>query len=267
VGKPFLEVEKLAMRYPGPKGEELVVFEDLSFGVEKGELVTIIGHSGCGKSTILGIVAGLVPASSGAVLLDGHPVDGPGPDRGLVFQSYTLYPWRTVRENVAFGLELQKLGKAEIRARVDRYLEVMGLTAFADALPRALSGGMKQRTAIARALATGPEVLLLDEPFGALDSQTRSLMQEFLLDVWRETGTTILLVTHDVEEAVFLSQRIYVLSSHPGRVVEEIAVPFGRDRTRGVLRDPRCHELVAHVRDRLHVWAAQAVTESEEVVA
>jgi NitT/TauT family transport system ATP-binding protein len=178
-----------------------------------------------------------------------------------VFQSYTLYPWRTVRENVAFGLELQKLAKREIRERVDRYLEVMGLTAFADALPRALSGGMKQRTAIARALATGPEVLLLDEPFGALDSQTRSLMQEFLLDVWRETGTTILLVTHDVEEAVFLSERIYVLSSHPGRVVEEIAVPFGRDRTRDVVRDARCYELVAHVRDRLHTWAAQAVVE------
>jgi NitT/TauT family transport system ATP-binding protein len=141
----------------------------------------------------------------------------------------------------------------------------MGLTAFADALPRALSGGMKQRTAIARALATGPEVLLLDEPFGALDSQTRSVMQEFLLDVWRETGTTILLVTHDVEEAVFLSERIYVLSSHPGRVVEEITVPFGRDRTRAVLRDERCHDLVAHVRDRLRVWAAEAAVAAGEV--
>jgi ABC-type nitrate/sulfonate/bicarbonate transport system ATPase subunit len=239
----------------------LRVLDGVDVRVDAGELVTLVGASGCGKSTILAIVAGLVPATGGEVLLDGHAVQGPGPDRGLVFQSYTLYPWRTVRENVAFGLELQKLGKRDIRERVDRYLEVMGLTAFADALPRALSGGMKQRTAIARALATGPEVLLLDEPFGALDSQTRGVMQEFLLDVWRETGTTILLVTHDVEEAVFLSERIYVLSSHPGRVVEEITVPFGPDRTHAVLRDPRCHDLVAHVRDRLHVWAAQAAVE------
>ncbi|MEY2478018.1 MAG: NitT/TauT family transport system ATP-binding protein [Actinomycetota bacterium] len=244
---------------------DLRVLDGVDVCVASGELVSLVGASGCGKSTLLAVAAGLVPATSGAVLLDGHPVAGPGPDRGLVFQSYTLYPWRTVRENVAFGLELQKLGKPEIRARVDRYLEVMGLTAFADALPRALSGGMKQRVAIARALATGPEVLLLDEPFGALDSQTRSLMQEFLLDVWRETGTTILFVTHDVEEAVFLSERIYVLSSHPGRVVEEIQVPFERHRTREVLTDPRCHELVAHVRDRLHVWAAQAVVATDEV--
>jgi ABC-type nitrate/sulfonate/bicarbonate transport system ATPase subunit len=259
---PKLELVRLMKEFGG-----LRVLDGVDVRVTPGELVSLVGASGCGKSTILAIVAGLVPATGGAVLLDGHPVAGPGPDRGLVFQSYTLYPWRTVRENVAFGLELQKLGKREIAARVDRYLDVMGLTAFADALPRALSGGMKQRTAIARALATGPEVLLLDEPFGALDSQTRSLMQEFLLDVWRETGTTILLVTHDVEEAVFLSERIYVLSSHPGRVVEEIAVPFGAARTRDVLRDPRCHELVAHVRDRLHVWAAQAVVAPEDVVA
>jgi NitT/TauT family transport system ATP-binding protein len=244
---------------------DLRVLDSVDVCVASGELVSLVGASGCGKSTLLAVAAGLLPATSGAVLLDGHPVVGPGPDRGLVFQSYTLYPWRTVRENVAFGLELQKLRKAEIRSRVDRYLEVMGLVAFADTLPKALSGGMKQRVAIARALATGPEVLLLDEPFGALDSQTRSLMQEFLLEVWRETGTTILFVTHDVEEAVFLSQRIYVLSSHPGRVVEEIHVPFGPARTREVLTDPRCHELVAHVRDRLHLWAAQAVVATDEV--
>ena len=243
----------------------LRVLDGVDFHVDAGELVTLVGASGCGKSTILAIAAGLTRATSGGVLLDGHPVRGPGPDRGLVFQHYTLYPWRTVRENVAFGLELQRVGKYEIRRRVDRYLEIMGLTAFADALPRALSGGMKQRTAIARALATDPEVLLLDEPFGALDAQTRGLMQEFLLEVWRETGKTILMVTHDVEEAVFLSGRIYVLSSHPGRVVEEVAVPFGRNRTTEVLRDPRCTDLVDHVRGRLHKWAAQALDEAEEV--
>jgi NitT/TauT family transport system ATP-binding protein len=237
----------------------LLVLDHVDVHLDEGELVTLVGASGCGKSTLLAIAAGLTMPTGGEVLLDGRVVAGPGPDRGLVFQSYTLYPWRTVRENVAFGLELKKLPRAEIRARVDRYLDVMGLRAFADALPRQLSGGMKQRAAIARALANEPEVLLLDEPFGALDAQTRGQMQEFLLDVWRTTGTTILLVTHDVEEAVFLSQRIYVLSSHPGRVMEEVAVPFGADRTPAVLRDPRFHALTDDLRDLLRRHAAVPV--------
>jgi NitT/TauT family transport system ATP-binding protein len=237
-----------------------VVLDGVDVHVDRGELVTLVGASGCGKSTLLSIAAGLARPTAGEVLLDGHPVTGPGPDRGLVFQSYTLYPWRTVRENVAFGLELRKMGKAEIRCRVDRYLEVMGLAAFSDALPRQLSGGMKQRTAIARAMANDPEVLLLDEPFGALDAQTRGLMQELLLDVWRTTGTTILLVTHDVEEAVFLAQRIYVLSSHPGRVVEEVTVPFGADRSRHTLRDPAFHALADDLRELLRRHAAVTAT-------
>ena len=243
---PRLETVELSKVYG-----DLLVLDGVDIRVERGELVTLVGASGCGKSTLLSIVAGLVPPTDGEVLVDGREVTGPGPDRGLVFQSYTLYPWRTVRENVAFGLELKKMGKAAIRERVDRYLEVVGLTRFADALPRELSGGMKQRTAIARAMANEPEVLLLDEPFGALDSQTRSLMQEFLLDVWRTTGTTILLVTHDVEEAVFLSQRVYVLSSHPGRVMEEVAIPYGADRDRAVKREPAFHALVDDLREHL----------------
>ncbi len=233
-----------------------LVLDHVDIHLDESELVTLVGASGCGKSTMLAIAAGLIPQTGGEVLLDGHPVTGPGPDRGLVFQSYTLYPWRTVRENVAFGLELKKLPKAEIHSRVDRYLEVMKLAAFADALPKQLSGGMKQRVAIARALVNEPEVLLLDEPFGALDAQTRGQMQEFLLDVWRTTGTTILLVTHDVEEAVFLSQRIYVLSSHPGRVMEEVAVPFAADRTPEILRDARFHALTDDLRDLLRRHAA-----------
>lgn len=237
----------------------LVVLDHVDIHLDEGELVTLVGASGCGKSTLLAIAAGLVPASSGQVLLDGHAVTGPGPDRGLVFQSYTLYPWRTVRENVAFGLELKKMPKREIHERVDRYLDVMKLRAFADSLPKQLSGGMKQRVAIARALVNEPEVLLLDEPFGALDAQTRGIMQEFLLDVWRTTGTTILLVTHDVEEAVFLSQRIYVLSSHPGRVMEEVFVPFSADRTAEVLRDSRFHALTDDLRDHLRQHAAVPV--------
>lgn len=230
---------------------ELLVLDRVDLRVEAGELVALVGASGCGKSTLLSIVAGLVPATDGEVLLDGREVKGPGRDRGVVFQSYTLYPWRTVRENVAFGLELQRLGRAEIRRRVDHYLEVMRLTRFADALPEALSGGMKQRTAIARAMANEPQVLLLDEPFGALDAQTRESMQEFLLQVWRATGTTILLVTHDVEEAVFLSQRVFVLSSRPGRVVQEVEVPFPADRGRSLLRDPTFHAIVDDLREQL----------------
>jgi len=238
----------------------LTVLDRVDIGVKQGELVSLVGASGCGKSTLLSIVAGLVPRTEGEVLLDGHPVSGPGPDRGLVFQSYTLFPWKTVRENVAFGLELKKLGKADTQGRVDRFLTVMGLTAFADTLPRQLSGGMKQRTAIARALANEPEVLLLDEPFGALDAQTRGQMQELLLDTWRATGTTILLVTHDVEEAVFLSQRIYVLSSHPGQVVEEVSVPFDADRIPALLREARFHALTDDLRDLLRRHAAVPVS-------
>jgi NitT/TauT family transport system ATP-binding protein len=252
-----LQTVALTKEYDTPKGP-LAVLDRVDVHVEAGEMVTLVGASGCGKSTLLSIVAGLTPASDGEVLLDGRPVTGPGPDRGLVFQSYTLFPWKTVRENVAFGLELKKMPRVEVRATVDRFLAVMGLSAFADSLPRQLSGGMKQRTAIARALANEPEVLLLDEPFGALDAQTRGQMQELLLDTWRATGTTILLVTHDVEEAVFLSQRIYVLSSHPGRVMEEVAVPFAADRTRAVLREPAFHALTDDLRDLLRRHAAVA---------
>jgi NitT/TauT family transport system ATP-binding protein len=246
-----LQAVGLTKEYDG-----VVVLDRVAIHVDAGELVTLVGASGCGKSTILAIAAGLVPATAGEVLLDGHPVTGPGPDRGLVFQSYTLYPWRTVRENVAFGLELRKLPKAEISERVDRYLGVMGLRGFAGFLPKQLSGGMKQRVAIARALVNEPEVLLLDEPFGALDAQTRGLMQQFLLDVWRSTGTTILMVTHDVEEAVFLSQRIYVLSSHPGRVMEEVPVPYPNERTAKVLRQPWFHAITDDLRDHLRQHAA-----------
>jgi ABC-type nitrate/sulfonate/bicarbonate transport system ATPase subunit len=239
---------------------DLCVLDGVDVHADQDEFVSLLGASGCGKSTILNILAGLVEPTEGEVLLEGESVSGPGPDRGLVFQSYSLYPWRTVRENVAFGLEIQKLPKDEVESRVDHFLEAMGLANFADALPRALSGGMKQRVAIARALATSPEVLLLDEPFGALDAQTRLIMQDFMLDTWRHPGTcnTILLVTHDVEEAVYLSGRIYLLSSSPAHVVEEIPVPFGRDRNEEILRDSRLHDLVAYIRGRLRVWASAA---------
>jgi ABC-type nitrate/sulfonate/bicarbonate transport system ATPase subunit len=242
-----LDVVDLTMEFPA-RPAPLCVLANVNLRVDTGELVTITGASGCGKSTLLSIVAGLTEQTSGTVLLDGEPVYGPGPDRGLVFQGYSLYPWRTVADNVGFGLELLGMSSREKKERVDYYLNVIGLQKWADSHPAKLSGGMRQRVAIARALATEPEVLLLDEPFGALDAQTRILMQEFLMGVWRRTRTTILLVTHDVEEAIYLSQRIYVFSSHPGRIKREITVPLGDVRDRSVERTPEFLDL----RDEIH---------------
>lgn len=245
-----LETVHLVKEYPTRSGA-LRVLDDVEVHAEPGEFVCLVGSSGCGKSTLLSVMAGLEPPTEGQVLLDGEPVTGPGPDRGLVFQSYSLYPWRTVAQNVAFGLELRQMSQADVRGRVDTYLAIMGLTEFAAALPGELSGGMRQRVAVARALATEPEVLLLDEPFGALDAQTRSSMQEFILKVWRETGTTIVMVTHDVDEAVFLAGRIYVLSPRPGRVAAEINVPFPPGRLRPLLRERAFQDLCSEIDDLL----------------
>jgi NitT/TauT family transport system ATP-binding protein len=246
-----LEVRGISKQFNGKHGSVLAL-DDINLHVEAGEFVCLVGASGCGKSTLLSIIAGLQEQTAGEVLLDGEQVEGPGPDRGLVFQNYSLYPWRTVSENIAFGLELAGMDKHEIQRRVERYLEVMKLTQWAKARPSQLSGGMRQRVAIARSLATEPEVLLLDEPFGALDANTRSVMHEFLLDVWRTAGTTVLMVTHDVEEALFLSQRTYVLSSHPGRVKREITVPFSaEERHNAIRRDERFLDLRDEVRGLL----------------
>jgi NitT/TauT family transport system ATP-binding protein len=221
-----LEVRALSKSFE-TAAKVVPAIDSIDLHVEPGEFVCLVGASGCGKSTLLTIIAGLTEPTTGEALLDGWPIIGPGPDRGLIFQNYSLFPWRTVEGNVAFGLELAGFDRAAIRERVGGLLEVMNLTKWASARPSQLSGGMRQRVAIARALATEPEVLLLDEPFAALDAQTRGQMQEFLLSIWRRLGTTILMVTHDVEEALFLSQRIYVLSSHPGRVKRELALDFG----------------------------------------
>jgi NitT/TauT family transport system ATP-binding protein len=216
--------------------------DGVSMEVASGELVCLLGSSGCGKSTLLNIIAGLDEASGGEVRVDGEVVIGPGADRGVVFQGYSLFPWRTVAENVAFGLEVGGVPKAQRRARVEELLGIMHLTEHAGKLPRELSGGMRQRVAIGRALAPEPDVLLLDEPFAALDAQTRRSMQDFLLTLWKRTGCTIVMVTHDVEEAIYLAGRIYVMSPRPGRIAEEVAVPFG-DRAVHVLRDPRFLDL------------------------
>jgi NitT/TauT family transport system ATP-binding protein len=215
---------------------------DVSMQVAEGELVGLLGSSGCGKSTLLNIIAGLDEPTSGEVRVGGELVVGPGADRGVVFQGYSLFPWRTVAENVGFGLEIAGVPKGRRRARVDELLGIMNLREHADRLPRELSGGMRQRVAIGRALAPEPDVLLLDEPFAALDAQTRRSMQDFLLTVWKRTGCTIVMVTHDVEEAIYVAQRILVMSPRPGRIAEEVVVPFG-ERALHVLRDPRFLDL------------------------
>jgi NitT/TauT family transport system ATP-binding protein len=221
------------------KGKQLKVLDKIDIHLNPNEFVCLVGSSGCGKSTLLKIAAGLEKPSSGQVLLDEKVVSGPGASLGMVFQNYTLFPWRSVADNIGFGLELQGLSKAERRKRIAYYLEVVGLTRFADAYPKQLSGGMKQRVAIARAIANEPEVLLMDEPFGALDTQTKEQMQQFMQQLWSQTHIAILMVTHDVEEAIFLSQRIYVMSSHPGRIQQEIAIDLPESRELGLKLAPQ----------------------------
>ncbi|QXC62861.1 ABC transporter ATP-binding protein [Aquihabitans sp. G128] len=247
--------EKLAVRgvtkvFTGRKAD-VTALDDVDLHVDSGELVCLLGASGCGKSTLLSIIGGLEVATAGEVYVDDERVVGPGADRGMVFQAYSLFPWQTVTQNIAFGLEVAGWDKARRRARVDELLGIMGLRDFADALPKELSGGMRQRVAIARALAPEPDVLLLDEPFGALDAQTKRHMQDFLLSLWQRTGTTILMVTHDIEEAIYLSQRIYVLAARPGRVAAEVHVPFGSTRGPAVKRDPRFLDLRDELGDLL----------------
>jgi NitT/TauT family transport system ATP-binding protein len=210
--------------------EPHTVFENISFEIHRREFVCVIGPSGCGKSTLARIVAGLDEATGGVVLLDGKEISGPGPDRGMVFQGYTLFPWLSVKENVMFGMEMagQAASIAEKEAR--QWIEMVGLKAVENAYPHELSGGMKQRVAIARALANEPRILIMDEPFGALDAQTRAQMQSYLLQIWRQVDVTILFITHDLEEATYLSDRILVMGAHPGRVMEFIENPVPRPR-------------------------------------
>ena len=212
------------------KQQETLALSDINFSTYRREFLSIVGPSGCGKSTLIRILAGLEEQTSGDVLLDSKPVCGPGSDRGMVFQSYTLFPWLTVKKNVMFGLEINNYGTVESERQALQWLQLVGLEKFADAYPHQLSGGMKQRVAIVRALATQPRILLMDEPFGALDAQTRFRMQAHLLEIWRKIDITIVFITHDLDEAIFLSDRILVLSAHPGRVQELIEVPVPRPR-------------------------------------
>ena len=255
-----LEISQLHKHFP-TKNEPLVALKDINMHVETGEFVCAVGASGSGKSTLLRLIAGLDFPTSGSITVDYEPVIGPGADRGLVFQKYTLYPWMTVQKNVEFGLKLLGIISRERREIASYYLDIVGLSKFANSLPKELSGGMKQRVAIARALATKPKILLMDEPFGALDVQTKENMQQFLLEIWKKTGCTILMITHDVREAVFLSQRIYVLSARPGTIKQEFKINLlgGKPHAQGaaslrnyqVKRQPFFHQQVDEIVDLL----------------
>lgn len=227
--EPILEVRNLTKRFVTPQGEHTAL-ADVSFTTHRREFVCVIGPSGCGKSTLIRILAGLEAQTSGEVRVNGKTVSGPGADRGMVFQGYTLFPWLTVKKNVMFGLRMNGQGRAEAEREALQWLDLVGLEPFANAYPHQLSGGMKQRVAIARALANRPGILLMDEPFGALDAQTRAKMQAHLLDIWRNVDITIFFITHDLDEAIFLADRILVLKAHPGQVQELIEVPVPRPR-------------------------------------
>ena len=233
----ILEVKNLNKVYKTAKGE-VVALKNVNFKTHKREFVCVIGPSGCGKSTLIRTLAGLESHTSGEVLLDNKPVNGPGRDRGMVFQGYTLFPWLNVKQNVMFGLKMNNISTQEAAREADTWLELVGLEKFASAYPHELSGGMKQRVAIARALVNQPRILLMDEPFGALDAQSRSKMQAHLLEIWRNIDVTILFITHDLDEAIFLADRILVLKAHPGEVQELIEVPVPRPRSLADLVSP-----------------------------
>ncbi|MDR7402011.1 MAG: ABC transporter ATP-binding protein [Armatimonadota bacterium] len=233
-----LSLEDLRVVFTRRRGGQVTAVEDLRLVARDREFVCLVGPSGCGKSTVLRAVAGLIRPTAGRVLLDGVPVAGPGADRGMVFQSYTLFPWLTVQGNVEFGPRLRGVPAERCAEIARRYIALVGLAGFEHAYPKELSGGMMQRVALARALANEPEVLLMDEPFGALDAQTRALMQELLLRVWEQTRTTVLFVTHDIEEAILLADRVYVMTARPGRIKVELPVDLPRPRTVEVFDSP-----------------------------
>jgi ABC-type nitrate/sulfonate/bicarbonate transport system ATPase subunit len=253
-----LVLEGVARTFPGVRGGPPTrALEPTGLTVRDNDFIAILGPSGCGKSTLLRIVAGLDRPSAGRVLLDGAEVRGPGPDRGMVFQSYTLFPWLTVERNIAFGLRERGVARAERERIVGAYVAKVGLKGFERHYPRMLSGGMQQRTAIARALANDPKILLLDEPFGALDNQTRALMQELLLGIWEAERKTVLFVTHDIEEAIFLAGRVVVMTARPGRIKAEVAVDLPHPRDYRIKTSPEFSALKARLTEEIRVEAVK----------
>ena len=258
---PILTVRGVERRFASATGSTLAL-QATDLDVTENDFITILGPSGCGKSTLLRIVAGLDRQTAGEALLDGQRITGPGADRGMVFQSYTLFPWLTVRDNVCFGLRERGMARAQQLEVADGYLVKVGLRGFENHFPKQLSGGMQQRTALARALANKPRMLLMDEPFGALDHQTRELMQELLLGIWEAERTTVLFVTHDIDEAVFMGTRVMVMSARPGRIKLDRAVPLPHPRHYAMKTTPAFSALKADLTEavRVEVLAAQAAS-------
>ncbi|MEU0375043.1 ABC transporter ATP-binding protein [Streptomyces sp. NPDC006283] len=247
---PKISFRGVGKSFPGGRGRpDTTALESIDLDIAAGEFTMVVGPSGCGKSTLLDLLGGLSRPSTGEILLDGKPVTGPGLDRGIVFQQYALLPWRTARGNVEFGLEATGVPRRKLAARAREYLSLVGLTGFEDRHPHELSGGMRQRVAIARSLAYDPDVLLMDEPFAALDAQTRESLQDELLRIWQRTGKTVVFITHGIDEAVRLGQRVAVLTSRPGRIKEIVPIRLG-DRSPG--DDPRSSPEFAH--HRHHIW-------------
>jgi NitT/TauT family transport system ATP-binding protein len=245
-----VQFDHVSLTFGTPKGA-LNVVEDVTYDIYDGDFIAVIGPSGCGKTTMMSMLAGFQKPTSGQLLFDGRPVGGPGPERGVIFQEYGVFPWLTVKQNIAFGLQL-KANRVEAKEREDicrHYLDLMGLSDFANSYPKHLSGGMRQRLAIARAYAVKPQFLLMDEPFGALDAQTRSNMQNLLLRVLSSEGKTVMLITHSVEEAIYLASRIVVVTARPARIKEIIDVPFTYPRDESIQERPEFGELRSHIRE------------------
>ena len=222
-------VDNVNHMYRPPVGREVLALDQISLSVANREFLALLGPSGCGKSTLLYLIGGFLPVETGSISVDGKKVTAPGPDRGIVFQHFALFPWKTVRGNILYGLERQGMPKAEREARAQQYIDLVGLSGFEDSYPSQLSGGMKQRAAIARTLAFDPKILLMDEPFGALDAQTRGLMQRELLSIWQRTPKTVIFVTHDVQEAIYLADRVAVMSARPGRIKTIVDTKFDKN--------------------------------------
>jgi NitT/TauT family transport system ATP-binding protein len=233
--------------YRPSRGAPLMALDNVSLDVREREFVALLGPSGCGKSTLLYLVGGFLPVERGTISVDGNPIASPGPDRGIVFQHFALFPWKTVLQNVLYGLEKQGIARDERLRRARLFIDLVGLTGFEDSYPSQLSGGMKQRAAIARTLAIDPQILLMDEPFGALDAQTRSLMQAEMLNIWQRSRKTVIFVTHDVHEAVFLAERIAVMSARPGHIKEVVEIGFDKG-------DPGISRSLAFVEMVDHIW-------------
>lgn len=247
----ILEADNITKIFPTEKGS-VTALENVSFQAYRREFLSVIGASGCGKSTLIRILSGLESTTEGQVLLDGNRVESPGPERGMVFQGYTLFPWLTVKKNVMFGLEVAGKSQKNAESEALQWIEMVGLEGFVDHYPDQLSGGMKQRVAIARALANRPRVLLMDEPFGALDAQTRARMQSYLMQIWQNVDITIIFITHDLDEAVYLSDRILVLDANPGRVREVIEVPVSQPRSTRQHLNPEFLATKAHIENLIH---------------